>query len=399
MKEFDVIVVGAGVIGCSTTVAVKKEHPHLRVAVLEKEVAPATHTSGRNSGVIHAGFNPKPNTLKAAFCVEGNRELTDFCQSRGLPYAPVGTLVVALKSGDDAVLDELHRRGTANGVPGLRLIDGKELRRLEPRAHGERALHAPSGAIADCRAITNTLAADAKAAGCEFYFSSRVIGIEEDGGGLIVRTPTERFRCAQLINCGGVYADDIAHQMGVGKNYTIVPFRGDYYKVRAERQDVLKSMLYPAPDINYPFLGVHWTKKISGETWIGPNAAMAGGRETYGAFGLNIGDTLNMLRRKAFWKMVGKQEFRRLAWEQLNISLSRARFVEEARKLISDVTAADFTRAKSGIRPQLVNEHGDMIEDIVIEKQGRAIHVLNAVSPGFTCSLPFGRHVAKMLAG
>jgi L-2-hydroxyglutarate oxidase LhgO len=199
------------------------------------------------------------------------------------------------------------------------------------------------------------------------------------------------------VNCGGLYADDIAHKMDAGKNYSIVPFRGEYFKLNDGHRPVLNSMLYPAPDLKYPFLGVHWTKKITGETWIGPNATMALGREAYGTLQIIGSDLLKMAAKKSFWKMFAKREFQRLAWTQLQVSLSKKRFVEEARRLISEVSPEDFTRARSGIRAQLVNNDGELIDDIVVEKKNNAVHVLNAVSPGFTCSLPFGRYLAEML--
>lgn len=391
IKKVDVetVVIGTGVIGAAVARSLLRQKHGRSVALLEKERAPALHTSGRNSGVVHSGFNLKPGSLKARFCVEGNRRLREFCSEQRIPHDVCGTVVTALSLADEQVLHELLERGKANGVPGIRLITARELKNLEPHAAGLAGLQSPSAAITSGRLVTEALVNEVVSMKGRVFFDAHVKGIEPRGQGYRIRTATHEFNCAYLINCGGLYADEIAHLMNVGRNLTIVPFRGEYFKLSKEKSGVLRSMLYPVPDLRFPFLGVHWTKSIDGEAMIGPNAMMAFGRESYRLFDIHLKDVVKMAIKRNFWAMWGNPEFKRLFREQIKLSLSRSRFIEEARKLIPGVAARDFVRGKSGNRAQVVDHEGRMIDDIVVFREGASLHVLNAVSPGFTCALPF----------
>lgn len=396
MKEFEVVVIGAGVIGCGVARALTKKGI-TSVAVLEKEPAPARHTSGRNSGVLHSGINPKPGGLKARFCVEGNRRLKEFCRQKSLPLLECGTVVVASREEGAAVLDELLSRAQKNDVPGVTIVDEQGLKKLEPNAVGVAALHAPSGAIASGSMVTQALAAEAQERGVSFFFRQTVTGLSPKGRQITVRTQADRFQCDMLINCAGLYADRIAHAMGTGLGFEIVPFRGEYYRIRPEKSGLVRSMVYPAPDLRYPFLGVHWTKTIDGGLKIGPNAILAFGREAYSRWSVSLPDTMEMMFSASFWKMVLDPDFRRVARSQAAVSFSRARFVNEARKLVPSAAPEDFVPGTSGIRAQLVRKDGNMVDDILIEKKDNALHVLNAVSPGFTCVLPFAEYIVEEL--
>lgn len=396
-KKADLIVVGAGVIGSAVARSALFRRKVTSVAVLEKEAAPAQHTSGRNSGVVHAGFNLKPGSMKAKFCVEGNARMKEFCAAKRVSLEPVGTLVTAIKPEEVPVLEELHRRGRANGVPGARMIDGAELRRLEPNALGTAALHAPSGAITSGKAVTEALVEDARTLGAEFYFNRKVRSIGRVGGGYRVITNDGAFESPLLMNCAGLYADEVAHLTGVGLEYSIVPFRGEYFKLKPEKKTLVRSMIYPVPDLNYPFLGVHWTKMITGDLMIGPSATMAFGRESYSPFSIGWVDSLKMISKTSFWNMFRSKDFRRLAWGQIVMSFDRERFIQEARRLVAGVSSDDFVPGKNGNRAQVINRNGKMVDDILVEKSGASLHVLNAVSPGFTCSLPFADYLVDTL--
>jgi len=397
MDSFDYLVIGGGVMGCALARALALKHPSAKIAVLEKETKVAHHTSGRNSGVVHAGYNQKPGTLKARFCVEGNRRLVEYARARGVPIAETGILIVARAQGERATLEELLRRGRENGVPNLRLVDGAEIKRLEPNASGVAALHAPSGAAVDSAFFVEALAEDARAAGVEFRLGEGVRRIDEIGKGYEVRTNRGRIAATRVINCAGLHADRLAHQLGAGLPYTIVPFRGEFYYLDAAKAGLIRSMIYSVPDIRYPFLGVHWTRTVHGKVKVGPNAVLAMGREAYGTFQVQPVDVARMAFDGRFWRMLAGSEFRRLAGENLKSSLSKTAFLKHAFTLVHGAEASDFTKGPSGIRAQLVDTEGKLVDDIVVEKKGASLHVLNAISPGLTCSLPFADHLVGQL--
>lgn len=395
--EFDVAIVGGGVTGCAFARALAQKRPKSKIALLEKEPRVATHTSGRNSGVVHGGYNQKPGTLKARFCVEGNRRLKEYARARGVPLAETGILVVARSQAERGVLEELLRRGKENDVPGLRLVDGAELKRLEPNASGIAALHAPSGASVDSAALVEAFAEDARAAGVTFLLGEGVRKISEDGHGFRILAARTLLRATRLVNCAGLHADRIAHQLGAGLPYSIVPFRGEFYYIDPAKAGLIRSMIYSVPDIRYPFLGVHWTRTVHGRVKVGPNAVLAFGREAYGTFQVHPGDAARMLLDARFWRMLGGSEFRRLAAANLRSSLSKTAFLTQAFSLVHGAEVSDFRKGPSGIRAQLVDRDGNLVDDLLVERKGASLHVLNAISPGLTCSLPFADYLAQQL--
>ncbi|MBI4178919.1 L-2-hydroxyglutarate oxidase [bacterium] len=394
---YHAIIIGAGVVGCAVARALAARRSAWKILVLEKEPDVAMHTSGRNSGVIHSGFNSAPGSLKARFCVEGSRRLRAYAVEHGVAMQEVGTVVVALDSGDESVLRDLEQRGRENGVPGICLIDRDRLRQIEPHALGVSALHSPAGAIVDSAGIVHALAADARDAGVEFGFFKRVRKISRKNGHFRVSTDTDRHEGVRIINCAGLYSDKIARSLGACRDYAIFPFRGDYFQLSPSRSTLVRSMIYPAPNLKYPFLGIHFTRKVTGEVLAGPNAVLAAGRESYEMTQVHLGETMSMALDPRFWKLVVGREFRTMAWEQIQTTFFKKAFVSRARRIIPDLRAEDFSRGQSGIRAQLVDRSGHLVEDLVIERQDRAIHVLNAVSPGLTCSLPFADHVVDEL--
>jgi L-2-hydroxyglutarate oxidase len=387
--RYDVAIIGAGVVG-SAVARDLSLRSQARIAVLEKEQEVAQHTSGRNSGVVHSGFNQESGSLKAQLCVAGNRMVREYCPARGVPLMHVGTLVVAHGSAEIETLRELERRGTINGVPGIRLIDKEELTSLEPHCAGEAALHSPTGSIVDSKALVGSLAAEAKDHGVQFFFGARVERIED---GTVI-AGGQRIEVGYIINCAGLHADEIAHMMGVGLGYKIIPFRGEYYELRGQRAHLVNSMIYPAPNLGLPFLGIHFTRRTDGRVIVGPNAVLALGRESYGPWQVSPSDTLAMLTGRHFWRLVLRREFTGQAIREIRTSISKRRFVSAARRLVPEITEQDLEKGVAGIRAQLVDRRGHLVEDFVQEDTENSTHILNTVSPGLTSAMAFAEHLA-----
>lgn len=399
MESFscDYLIIGAGATGTALARALARRAPNARIHVLEKENDVAHHTSGKNSGVVHAGFNQKPGTLKARLCVEGNRLLKEFCRARKVPLLDCGILILARQDADIPVLEELQKRGNENGVAGLRILEPKAIAGIEPQAVGRAGLHAPSGANVESAAFVSAMAKEAQEAGVRFHFNQEVLALEESSGGFTARAPQLTIRCRKLVNCAGLYADRIAHSLDAGLDYTIVPFRGEYYYLNPAKAGMLRSIVYETPDLQYPFLGIHWTRSVSGRVKVGPNAILALGREAYDWRESHPWESLSMLCDRRFWKMVANREFLRMMSRNLHTSLSKTAFLRQAAALIRGVETQDFSPGSSGIRAQLVDRQGRLCDDLILETKGGALHVLNVVSPGLTCSIPFAEYLTDRL--
>jgi L-2-hydroxyglutarate oxidase len=395
---YDALIVGAGVTGVAIARALSLKNPTWQIAVVEKEAAVAYHTSGRNSGVVHPGFNPKPGSLKAQFCVEGNRRLREFCHAAGVPFRDVGMLVVARNSNEIGTLEELYRRGQANGVPDLKMFSKEELKKQEPHIKGCAALYAPTGAVVDSRLYVQALAQEASQHGVSFFFGHHVRYIEKSTIGYTVYSDYRRFRCAYLINAAGLYADYIAHTLGVGLDYTVLPFRGEYYKIAERKAQLVRHLVYPAPNLNFPFLGIHFTPTVDGKLKVGPNAVLALGREAYTNTQINFRETLAMVLDRRTWQLLQNREFRHVAAHSLRTSLSQRAFFEEASTLVEGLEEADLEQGPlPGIRAQLIDRAGRLVDDMIIERSANALHILNVVSPGLTCALPFAEYIADLI--
>lgn len=396
MKHFDIIIIGGGIIGATIARSILQNQKSKRIAILEKESHVAAHASGRNSGVLHSGFNLKPNTLKAKYCVNGNRLWREYCKKKNIACQEVGTIVLATNNNEQETLATLLGRGKENNVPGIRMLTPDELRSREPHATKGEALFSPTGSIVNGKELTGAIVEDVKSSGGELLLTEKVEDIQLKSDGYIIKTPEHQYQTGFIFNCAGLYADQIAHKLNVGTDYRIIPFRGDYYKIRSAKSGILNSMIYPVPDLNYPFLGVHWTKSINGETHVGPCAALAFGKESYRAFQINISESWSMITTPQFRNLWRSTSFRKLAWDQIKVTFSRKQFIAQAQRLIPAVNPSDFVRAESGNRAQLVHRNGQMVEDILVEKKGNSVHVLNAVSPGMTCALPFADYVVDL---
>jgi len=391
----DFLVIGAGVIGLSVAREIRRRHGG-QVIVLDKEVSPGRHASGRNSGVLHAGVYYKAGTLKARLCVDGNRRMREYCRAHHIPMNEQGKVIVARRESELPVLSELHQRANANGA-SVSLVDDRALKDIEPSAQTIRqALYVHNTAVVNPGCVMESFTTDAVREGVELRMGWAWLGRE---GADRVRTTGGEISYGHLVNCAGLFADQVAHAFGVGTQYRILPFRGQFYQLRRESQVKVLGNIYPVPDLRNPFLGVHFTRRPDGEVTVGPSALPLLGREQYeGWRGVNAGDSIAMIR--FLLKLWGRNQdhFRSIAWAELR-KRSRSGFFQEARGLVTGLIKGDLVAGKSpGIRAQLVDTRSaDLLNDFVIERGDRSTHVLNAVSPAFTSSLPFAEHVVNTM--
>jgi (S)-2-hydroxyglutarate dehydrogenase len=390
VAEVEVAVIGAGAVGVSTAFHLAREG--VDVMVLEKEAGPAMHQSGRNSGVIHAGYNLKPGSLKAEFCVRGNRELREYCAERGVPVREGGILVVAQSDRQMDVLRELLTRGRANDVD-VTLLAEDQIKDVEPNAKGIGALYAREGASFDSRAYVHALAGDAVRTGARLFFDHRVQSVVDTDRGVAIHTNRGLVLARVVVNAAGLHADLLAGRLA--DDLRVIPFRGYYAELKPQRTALVNSHIYATPDLDFPFLGVHLSKRTDGRVIVGPGAMLALGREAY-SFGSVAGGQLGKtLRWPGFYRMMRTPEFQDLLRREVKKSLAKRYIAREAMELVPEIQEDELSRSFAGNRAQLVDRFGKLVDDIVVRDTAHSVHVLNAVSPGLTCSLPFGRHLAE----
>lgn len=386
--------IGAGIIGLSTAMKLLEMHPGLRLAVVEKNEKEGTQQSGHNSGVIHSGIYYKPGSFKADFCVTGRASMTRFCEENEIPVWTCGKLVVASDAAGIERLKTLMERGTANRVDGLRLVEKDEITEIEPHVVGLQALHAPGTGIVDYRNVTAVFADRIRVAGGEIFFNTELTGSKVVSGATVLNTNSGDYETANVINCAGLHSDLVAEMMGVETGLRIIPFRGEYYKLRKESEHLVKGLIYPVPDPSFPFLGVHLTQTMSGWVEAGPNAVLATKREGYRKRDFSLSDFLRTITFPGFWKM-GLREWKTGVWE-INRSLRKGVFLSSLRQLVPELSRDDLNGTGSGVRAQAVDRAGNLIDDFRIDESVSAIHVLNAPSPGATSSLVIGDYIAEM---
>ncbi|MFC7203247.1 L-2-hydroxyglutarate oxidase [Haloferax namakaokahaiae] len=397
MIQHDVTVVGAGCVGLSTAKHLA-ERTDLDIAVVEKEHQLAAHQSGRNSGVLHPGFNYPPESEKARFATEGTRRMKEYCEAHDIPCEELGVLVVAQTDREEAHLQTLASQATANGVE-YELLDSREkIRAHEPHAVGRAAFYAPEAASVDSQQYVYSLAREVQQAGVSLYLGHEVETLRPLSSGYLLSTSNSEIETSYLVNAAGLYADTLAHQVGVGESYSVVPFRGEYYEVVPERADLCRTMIYPTPDPELPFLGVHYTRRTDGKVIVGPNAVLAFGREAYQNTDVDVRELAETVSYRGFRKLLASKTMLTVAWSELNKSYRKQKFTEAAQRLVPSVREADLRQSYAGIRAQLVSDDGELVKDPLTIETADAVHVLNAVSPGLTCSLPFGEHVAGLIA-
>ncbi len=395
MPPYDVAIVGGGIVGFATAHALLRLRPTIRLVVLEKEDRPAVHQSGRNSGVVHSGLYYRPGSLKAKLCTEGRQALLAFCDAHGIPVDRCGKVVVATQPSELTSLETLLERGRANGLLGVRRIDAGELHELEPHAAGLAALHVPETAIVDFAEVTRALASEVRRTGGDVHFRAKVLGAREGDGELVVETTQGEVRCRQLVTCAGLHGDRVARACGLSPRTKLVPFRGEYYELVPARRHLVRNLVYPVPDPAFPFLGVHFTRRIDGRVDAGPNAVLALEREGYRRTSLSAADTWDAMSFGGFWRMAGR--YWRTGLGEMWRSWSKRAFVARLQRLVPEVRAEDLRRAPAGVRAQAVDEQGRLLDDFVIAEMPRALHVLNAPSPAATASLAIGRTLAERI--
>jgi L-2-hydroxyglutarate oxidase len=389
---FDVAIIGGGIVGMATAHALAT--PRRKVIVLEAEQRLAGHQTGHNSGVIHSGLYYRPGTLKARNCVEGRTAMYAFCRDHGIPHERCGKLVVATSEAELPALAELERRGRANGLVGMRRLAGDEIAEHEPHARGLAALHVPETGIVDYPRVTETLARLVLQTGGTVETDARVRAVRRTADGLVLETARRSVHCRALVNCGGLQSDRIARMCGVDPGLRIVPFRGDYYELVPERRSLVRNLLYPVPDPEFPFLGVHFTRMIGGGVEAGPNAVLALRREGYDRWSFSPRDAAAVASYRGFWRMARRHW--RAGMGEVYRSLSTRAFVSALRKLVPELQIDDVRRAGAGVRAQALDPSGLLVDDFRIVEADRMIHVLNAPSPGATASLSIGRTIAEM---
>jgi L-2-hydroxyglutarate oxidase LhgO len=392
MKEADAIVIGGGIVGLATALALLARRPGASVLVLEKEEQLAAHQTGHNSGVIHAGLYYKPGSLKATTCARGRMLLERFCEEHGVGFERCGKVVVAARDEEVPRLEEIERRGRANGLAGVRRIDLAELREREPHAAGVAALFVPETGIVDYGEVARAYAAEVIRRGGKVRTGALATTIEKRTGRVVVSSTAGDVEARVLVACAGLGSDRVARKAGMTIDVAIVPFRGEYWMLAPKRAQLVKNLIYPVPDPAFPFLGVHFTRRIHGGVEAGPNAVLALAREGYRRTSFHARDAWDVARWPGFWRMA-RRHWRAGLAEQAR-SLSRGAFARACAALVPEVTAADLAPGGAGVRAQAIARDGSLVDDFAIAEGERMVHVLNAPSPAATASLAIGEEVA-----
>lgn len=391
----DVAVIGAGIVGLATARALLDRHS-LDLVVLEAEDRPAAHQTGHNSGVIHSGLYYKPGSLKARLCTEGRTALEEYCRERSIPFERCGKIVVATSQNELPALEELERRGRANGLAELERLGPDGLRAHEPHVAGIAGLFVPHTGIVDYKAVARSYAGDIESRGGRVRLRCAAGAIRRDGDAFVIETPEGDVRCRSLINCGGAQADRIAVRAGHPPSARIVPFRGEYKVLAPERTSLVRNLIYPVPDPRFPFLGVHFTRMIGGGIEAGPNAVLALHRNGYRWANVSPRDLLDMARFPGFWRLIGRHW--RMGMGEMHRSLSHAAFTRALQVLLPDLRAEDLRPGGAGVRAQALDSRGALLDDFHFAEAPGALHVLCAPSPAATASLAIGRHIAEHAA-
>ena len=393
-QNYDIGVIGGGIIGLATAMRLTQEFPRYKVVVLEKESEIAQHQTGHNSGVIHAGIYYASGSQKANFCATGGRLLRKFCDEHGIEYEMCGKVIVATNEEEIARLEDLYQLGTANGAEGLEMISKECLRELEPHAAGIKAIFSPNTGIIDFAKVSQAYAIEMRENGGDLLTRSRVHGIARHDDRLYLETSRGEISARQVINCAGLHADEVARMMGIAIGVRIIPFRGEYYSIKPERSHLVKSLIYPVPDPKLPFLGVHFTKRINGSVEVGPNAVLALAREGYKKTSFNLRDVFETLTYPGFWRM--SMSYWKTGIHEQYRSMVKTSFLRSLQTLLPDIRMNDLQDPGAGVRAQAVDRKGRLLQDFIIAETENAIHVLNAPSPGATSSLSISRYIVDL---
>ena len=390
----DVIIVGGGIVGLATALKTLQQNPSLKVLILEKEKELARHQTGNNSGVIHSGLYYKPGSLKARNCIHGYDLLIDFCTRHEIPFELCGKIVVATEEQELPLLHNLYQRGQQNGLTGLRMLHAEELREYEPHVRGVAGFFVPQTGIVDYKLVAEKYGEQIRLLGGEIILGEKVIKVVTTGDRVTVETTKATYNSRLLINCGGLYSDKIARLASENIDVKIIPFRGEYYKLRPEREHLVRNLIYPVPDPNFPFLGVHFTRMMRGGVEAGPNAVLAFSREGYRKTDINIAELTETLSWPGFQKVASR--YWKTGLGEMYRSFSKTAFTRALQKLIPDIRENDLIEGGAGVRAQACDRTGGLVDDFLIYEEEKVVNVCNAPSPAATSSLSIGESVAAI---
>ncbi|KMQ65577.1 hydroxyglutarate oxidase [Chryseobacterium angstadtii] len=393
--NYDIIIVGAGLVGLATAYQAKLKNPGSRILVLEKEQDVALHQSGHNSGVIHSGIYYKPGSLKAKNCIEGYNTVINFAEKYGIKYDLCGKIIVASSQEELPLLDNIYKRGVENGLQNLQYLSRDEFREIEPHCEGIKAIKVPQTGIIDYPGIAAKIKELFEELGGEVKFNHEVKGIIDSGSEIIVKAGVSEFKAKKLVSCAGLYSDKITKMTNKENDVVIIPFRGEYYKIKDEKKYLVKHLIYPVPDPSFPFLGVHFTRMIDGNIEAGPNAVLAFKKEGYNFFDFNFEETMQTLMWPGFRKIVAK--YGKTGMGEMHRSLSKSAFTKALQKLMPEIQESDLIPGGSGVRAQACDRNGGLIDDFDIVKNGNIIHVRNAPSPAATSCLAIGNKISGLI--
>jgi (S)-2-hydroxyglutarate dehydrogenase len=395
MTTYDYAVIGGGIVGLSTAMQLARQYPHARILMLEKEASPALHQTGRNSGVIHSGIYYKPGSYKARFARAGSSSMVDFCREHDIPHEVCGKVIVATQEKERQGLDNLFQRGRQNGLP-VRKISPQELNEIEPHVRCVAGIHVPTTGITNYRKVSQKYLELFLEQGGQAMFENKVRQIIDRGRTHLIETTRGEFEAKFLVNCAGLYSDRVTRLAGKDPGIKIVPFRGEYYGLAPSKRHLVKTLIYPVPNPDFPFLGVHFTRMIDGSVHCGPNAVLAFKREGYKKTDFNLRDFCETMSYRGFWRLACKNFGEGM--KEIYRSMSKAAFVRSLQQLIPEVEAADLVRCEAGVRAQALLNDGRLVDDFLIVRGQNALHVCNAPSPGATASLEIGRAIVAQIS-